>query len=212
MSVLPKKLMALLLSKSDKIDENIYGKKKRKLFSEVKGKVLEIGPGTGINLNYYQKSIEWRGLEPNKELHNLLREKIKESSIKANIIECRAEKIPLIDNSVDFVVSTLVLCSVDDQIKALSEIKRVLKKGGKFLFIEHVADKPGTLRRFLQNIAPHTPWKLFSDNCRPNRETWNNIRAQGFSNVKVYHFKQKKFRLNPAAYLTRPHIIGKAIK
>lgn len=212
MGTLPEKLMAFLLSKSDKVDEDIYGRKKTKLFSSVKGKVLEIGPGTGVNFKYYTKKISWIGIEPNKEMHKFLNEKIEKLGIKAKIKEGKAEKIPLKDSSIDFVISTLVLCSIDDQVKALSEIKRVLKKGGKLLFIEHVADKPGTLRKFFQDIAPHTPWRLFSDNCRPNRETWSNIRNAGFSNVKVNHFKQKESRVNPIAYLIRPHIIGEAIK
>ncbi|PIN89972.1 class I SAM-dependent methyltransferase [Candidatus Pacearchaeota archaeon CG10_big_fil_rev_8_21_14_0_10_34_76] len=202
--------VAWCLAKSEKTDESSYGKIKRKLFSNVSGKILEIGPGTGINLKYYPKNIKWIGIEPNNEMIKYLKEKAKKLKIDYKIIRTNAEKIPIKNNSIDFVISTLVLCSVDNQEKVLSEIKRVLKKNGKFLFIEHVADKKETFRRQIQNLAPKTPWKFFSDNCRPNRETWKSINNLGFKKVQIEHFNLKG--VNPLIFIFKPHIIGVAQK
>lgn len=207
-----KKFVAWCLSKSEKIDKEIYGEKKKNLFKKLKGTILEIGPGTGINLPYYPKNIKWVGIEPNKEMHKYIKKKSEKLKIKVEIKNLKAEKIPLKNSSADYVISTLVLCSVDSQEKTLSEIKRVLKKDGKFIFIEHVADKPLTLRRTIQNLAPYTPWKLFSDNCRPNRETWKTIEKSGLKKIKIKHFKIKELRFNPLTFLVRPHIIGEATK
>lgn len=207
-----KKFMTWFLLKTERFDKENYGNKKRALFKNLKGKVLEIGPGTGVNLNYYPKNIKWIGIEPNPKMQEHVKEKIKRLKIDAKIKSLRAEKIPEKTNSIDFVISTLVLCSVDKPEEVLAEIRRVLKKGDKFLFIEHVADKPGTLRRFFQNLAPYTPWKLFSDNCRTNRETWKTIENAGFKKVKIKHFKQNKGKFNLLEMLIKPHIMGEAVK
>ena len=207
---LSQRFMAWLLSKGEKIEKEMYGHEKKSLFKiKPHSVVLEIGPGTGINLQYYPKSIRWIGIEPNPEMNKHIKIKAKEQGFNIKLINGNAEKIPIKDGSVDYVVSTLVLCSVENPSETLKEIKRVLKSGGKFLFIEHVADKKGTLRRSLQNIAPHTPWKFFSDGCHPNRET-SEIIENEFRGVKVRKYYQKGTGF--LGYLINPHIIGQATK
>ena len=98
---------------------------------------------------------------------------------------------------------------MENPSKVLKEIKRVLKTGGKFLFIEHIADKEGTLRRSFQNLAPHTLWRFFSDGCQPNRETKKIIECE-FKKTKIRKYYQKNMSL--LNYLINPHIIGEAIK
>ena len=207
---LSQRFMAWLLSKGEKIEKEMYGREKKSLF-KIKSSsiVLEIGPGTGINLQYYPKKIRWIGIEPNPEMNKHIKIKAKEQGFNIKLINGNAEKIPIKDNLVDYVVSTLVLCSVENPSKVLKEIKRVLKSRGKFLFIEHVADKKGTLRCSLQNITPHTPWKFFSDGCHPNREIWKII-GNEFRKVKIKKYYRKGNGL--LSYLINPHIIGQATK
>lgn len=203
------RLLAFILSKSEKIEDKIYGDKKIKLISNLKGTILEIGAGTGTNLKYYSSNTKIILLEPNSKMYKHIKDNSNKLGIKFNIIKSKAEKIPLKDESVDVVVSTLVLCSVEDVDKVLSEIYRVLKKGGKFIFLEHIADKEGGFRRRLQNFVIHTPWIFFSDGCHPNRETGNNIKKSKFRKVKIEKFMIKGIGLS---YLVNPHIYGEAIK
>jgi len=115
-----------------------------------------------------------------------------------------AEDIPLADESVDAAVSTLVLCSVDNLSDALTEIKRVLKPDGRFLFIEHVAAPEKSLLRSVQHgIEPL--WKRMADGCHPDRETWKAIEDAGFGNVEIEHFRL-------SLPVVGPHIMGTAVK
>jgi ubiquinone/menaquinone biosynthesis C-methylase UbiE len=118
--------------------------------------------------------------------------------------EGRAEQLPADDNSFDAVVSTLVLCSVADPQRVLQEIRRVLKVGGRFVFIEHVAAPHDTGLRRLQNLIKPL-WKPMADGCNPNRETWTAIEKAGFRHVEIEHF-----RLNVP--IVGPHIAGYAEK
>lgn len=178
--------------------------RKRNLFSGLAGRVLEIGPGTGANLEYYPKDISLLGLEPNPFMQNYLKEKAEELHQDIEIITGAAENIPLDDESVDAVVSTLVLCSVHNLNDALAEIKRVLKPDGQFLFIEHVAAPEKTLLRSIQHwIEPF--WKRIADGCHPDRETWKAIENAGFDHVEIEHFRL-------SLPVVGPHIAGKAVK
>lgn len=109
------------------------------------------------------------------------------------------------DNSIDAVVSTLVLCSVDSLAATLQEVLRVLKPGGRFFFLEHVAAPQGTgLRRLQHWVQPL--WKTLGDGCRPDRETWVTLENAGFERVDYQHF-----RANVPAIVS-PQIIGVATK
>ncbi len=112
---------------------------KEKLLAGLRGRVLEIGPGTGPNLRYYPAQVQWIGVEPNPFMHRYLRAEVERQEVNAALIVGWAEQLALEDESVDAVVSTHVLCTVSDPERALREILRVLVPGGRFLFIEHVA-------------------------------------------------------------------------
>ncbi len=104
----------------------------------------------------------------------------------------------------DAVISTHVLCSVHDLDGALEEIRRVLKPGGKFVFLEHVAAPPHTgLRRVQNSVRPL--WHLIGDGCYPNRETWRAIESAGFRDVQIEHYRAD-------ILVASPHIAGYAIK
>jgi len=118
-----------------------------------------------------------------------------------SIITGVAEEIPLEDSSVDAVVGTLVMCSVPDVPLALQEIQRVLKPGGRYLFIEHVAAPAGTMDRFMQDLL--TPLQqLLADGCHLNRDTAARIEAAGFDKVDLIRFSV------PELSIIGPHIAG----
>src|SRR5689334_20521322 len=118
--------------------------RREKLLSQASGRVLEIGGGTGANLPYYGPEVEEVVFaEPEEPMARRLEKKLPTNSVKASVVRAPAEKLPFDDGSFDSVVSTLVLCTVDDPVRSLQEAHRVLKPGGKLLFLEHVrSDNP----------------------------------------------------------------------
>lgn len=203
---LRKRFFAWMLKKSDKINHQVYGQYKRKLFQDISGSVVEIGPGTGVNFDYLPKNIQWLGIEPNEAFHKILLEQARHREINAKIIPGDASQTGLPDNSSDVLICTLVLCSVKDPIATVLELKRVLRPGGKFIFIEHVASQKKTTLRFFQNLF--NPCNRFmADGCNCNRETWNVIGNAGFADVKLTYENMKG-----TMKLHSPHIMGYAIK
>lgn len=177
---------------------------RKELCSGLSGRILEIGPGTGSNLEHYSNKVSLTGLEPNPHMQKYLNKKARQTGTSIEIITGTSEEIPAADESFDAVVSTLVLCSVESLEKSLSEIKRVLKPGGQFSFIEHVAAPKNTWLRTAQSfIKPLWKWK--TDGCHPDRETWKSIENTGFDYVEIEHFRLSLF-------LVAPHIMGKAFK
>ncbi len=179
--------------------------RKRALFTDLHGNVLEIGPGTGPNLSYYPPDIHWIGIEPNPFMHPYLRQEAERLGLDVDLRNGTAEHLNVEDNSMDAVVSTLVLCSVDNLAAVLQEVLRVLKPGGRFFFLEHVAALQRTrLRRVQQWVRPL--WKTLGDGCHPDRETWVALENAGFESVSYQHFRA------PAPAIVSPQIIGVATK
>jgi len=166
------------------LDERLEGFKSS-AFANLFGTVAEIGPGAGTNLKYLPKNIKWIGIEPNAEANKVLKEEIqKEGFTDTQIINGVGEKLPLADNSCDAVVGTLVLCSVNVPEQVLSEIKRVLKPGGRYIFVEHVAAPRGSILRFCQTLM--NPFNmLFAGNCHVTRESLETIKNSGLVNINV---------------------------
>lgn len=200
------RLFAWMMAQGDSVQDRLYGTRKRRLLSDLDGDVLEIGPGTGVNLPYYPDGTRWTGLEPNPHMHDYAREKAKAQGCSVELHTGSAEDIDLLDASVDAVVSTLVLCSVDDLPRALAEIRRVLRPGGRFVFLEHVAGPEGSARRRAQRLA-RPVWRPVADGCRPDRDTGAAIKRVGFDDVDY-----ERFPVGSALNLLRPHIAGTARK
>ena len=206
MTRLYKRFFAKSLATGDNYQDTVYGNRKKRLFKEITGSILEIGAGTGVNLMYLSPTVQWIGLEPNTYMHRFIYAKAKELDRDVEVKYGYAEKLPFEDASFDAALCTLVLCSVSDPSQALAEIRRVLKPGGTLYFIEHVIAPKGTLLRLLQRtIRPL--WQLFADGCRPDRQTTKTLETAGFSNVEIEHF-MTAFPID----LLRTHIMGKAIK
>ncbi|HVU13829.1 MAG TPA: class I SAM-dependent methyltransferase [Phototrophicaceae bacterium] len=177
---------------------------KRKLLGALSGAVLEIGAGTGENFAFYPRGIDWYGVEPNLYMQERLLKRASENGIEGRLYSGTAEELPLPDSSVDAVVSTLVLCSVSDQPRVLSEIKRVLKSGGCFVFIEHVAAPDHSRQWWTQKLIKPL-WKFAADGCHPDRDTGAAVRQAGFASVEIEPF-------TAPLPIASPHIAGTAIK
>ena len=154
-------------------------KRRQTLLESAQGRVVELGAGTGHNLEHYPDGVELVLTEPHGPMARRLRERLARSGREAEVLEEPAEHLPLPDNSADTVVSTLVLCTVDDVDATLSEARRILRPGGRLLFLEHVAAaEEGRLQRW-QDRA-HGFWHGFAYGCNTNRRTEAAIRGAGF--------------------------------
>jgi len=195
-----------MVTKREPANHRMYGSYKKELFHDIAGKVVEVGPGMGGNFRYLPAGIEWIGIEPNDAFAKSLLLKAHERNISATLLQGNASHIPLPDNTADSVISTLVLCSVQDPTSAVAEMKRILKSGGKLYFIEHVAARKGTLTQMGQHIVNPLNRFLF-DGCNCNRETWSYFEHGGFSNLELSHrFVKGAFAIHT------PHIMGIAVK
>lgn len=202
---------AKFLSQYDEESYSVHGDKKSRLFARVEGEVLEVGPGTGVNFEFLkERNIKWTGIEPNAAMHPFLFKNAEKSDIEASLLECYTEEICLADNTMDYVISTEVLCSVTNLEKSLQEIRRVLRPGGTFIFMEHVVDKQNALRRMVQKIVPYTPWRYFSDGCHPARDISSAINKARFSKVSCKNYMREGSGI--IVSINRPHIFGYAIK
>jgi ubiquinone/menaquinone biosynthesis C-methylase UbiE len=178
---------------------------RRELVAEASGRVLELGAGTGANVELYPAAVEELVLaEPDPHMTKRLRGKLAEWGSRAEVIEAPAEHLPVDDSSFDTVVVTLVLCTVADPQAALAEIARVLEPGGKLLFIEHVrSEKPG-LARWQDRLE--RPWHFLGDGCHCNRDTVATIVASPLTLGDVQHDKLPK-----AVPIVEPLVRGSAV-
>jgi ubiquinone/menaquinone biosynthesis C-methylase UbiE len=150
------------------------------LVADAYGRVVEIGSGTGLNVAHYPADIVDLTLtEPEPAMRGRLARRLERHGRAAQIVNAPAERLPLADASVDTVVSTLVLCTVEDPESALREIARVLRPDGQFLFIEHVRASSRFLAACQDKLRE--PWRHFAGGCICNRPTLDLMRACGFT-------------------------------
>lgn len=145
---------------------------RRKIIPRASGTVLEIGPGTGVNLDFYDfnKIENLTLLEP--DFNTSIVKRINNNN-KINLCKCDTQEIPYDDKSFDTVVFTLVFCSVDDPLLGFNEINRVLKDDGQFIFIEHVEPKDNPLKFLFNKLNPL--WNKIASGCNLNRNTLKNM-------------------------------------
>lgn len=156
----------------------LMGMRRRRetLLQGVSGRVVEIGAGTGLNVAHYPEGLTQLVLtEPEPTMRAKLERR---AQGRAEIVDAPAERLPLPDGSVDTVVATLVLCTVDEPEHALREIKRVLRPGGQLLFIEHVRAHSTRLAAWQDRLFE--PWRKFAAGCHCNRPTVDLMRKCGF--------------------------------
>jgi SAM-dependent methyltransferase len=139
------RVFAFLLLRVNEKYERLMGARKRTSLVDLRGTVLEIGPGAGVNLKHYDPSVQWIGIEPNPYLRGYLEKEAERCGLQVDLRTGNAEQLDVADQSMDAVLCTLVLCSVRDVRRVLKEIHRVLKPGARFVFIEHVAAPRGNV-------------------------------------------------------------------
>lgn len=187
--------------------DKAYGAIKTDLLSPLRGNILEIGPGTGANLPFYARhAVRLTGIEPNRYMWPYLEKRAVECGMTLQILDGNASQLDLPDGRFDAVVCTLVLCSIEDVGRVLAEVQRVLKPGGRFLFLEHVAADVGTWNRRCQEFV-RPVWSYLGDGCHPAKETWRDIEAAGFAELHLEH------RAIPSLFrLVNPHIFGCGVR
>lgn len=189
-----------------RVEQSCLANWRRELLSNLKGNVLEVGCGTGVNLTYYPDSVNKLVLtDPEPHMLKVLKEKNGKLKRNYQTKTCSADALEFPENSFDAVVSTLVLCSVGSVHSSLCEIRRVLKPEAKLLFIEHVMDKDhSTVMKWQKRIQPF--WSCISGNCHLARDTETSISHAGFTFESI-----EKSPFIDAPFFVSPIIKGIAI-
>jgi SAM-dependent methyltransferase len=180
--------------------------RRAELVAEASGRTLELGAGTGLNLDHYPDAVTKLVLtEPFEPMARRLRERAAKARLDVEVVEAPAESLPFADGSFDTVVTTLVLCTVDDLSASLTEVDRVLAPGGRLLFLEHVRSKDPALARRQDRFE--RPWGFIGHGCHPNRDT---VGAIAGSPLELGAVRDE--RVPKAAAIVSPMAIGSARK
>ena len=161
---------------------------KRRVFAELPATVVELGPGVGANLAYLPRAATLVGIEPNVPMHSRLRAAAGRAGVHLDLRDDLAERTGLPDASVDCVISSLVLCTVADPAEVLAEVRRILRPGGTYRFVEHVAAPAGTPTRALQR-AVRRPWAWTFEGCSCERDLAAAVRTARFARVELEEYR-----------------------
>ena len=158
---------------------------RKELLATAAGDVLEIGGGTGANLTYYGTDVQSLTVtEPEEPMLRRLERQARDVAPQTMVLRAPAEDLPFDDDTFDTVVSTLVLCGVSDQARALRQLRKVLRPRGQLLFIEHVRSDDAKLARRQDRM---NPVNRFVVHCDCNRPTLTSIRQAGFTVTQIEH-------------------------
>ncbi|MDQ3935799.1 MAG: class I SAM-dependent methyltransferase [Actinomycetota bacterium] len=187
------------------MEREFFGQIRRDMLAGASGSVIEIGSGTGANLQHYPRTIERLVCtEPEEPMARRLREKAAGTGLPVEVVEAPAEQLPFEDDTFDTAVAALVLCTVTDPARTLAELARVLKPGGRFIFMEHVRAEDPKLARWQDRL--HPLWVRFGHGCHCNRATLETIEA---SPLRVED--HRRGRIPKAPPIVRPLVTGVAV-
>ena len=161
---------------------------KTTVFADLPSTVVELGPGVGANLRYLAPGSRLIAVEPNPAMHARLRERAARAQVELDIHAVVGERVDLPDASVDAVISSLVLCSVADPAAVVAEVRRILRPGGGYAFVEHVAAPEHTWLRRLQR-AVRRPWGWAFEGCSCERDLRAVIEAAGFDRTAISDYR-----------------------
>ncbi|MEL7155177.1 MAG: class I SAM-dependent methyltransferase [Actinomycetota bacterium] len=176
----------------DRYINYVTGPNKRAALADLgSSTIVELGSGVGANLDYVPTGSKLIAVEPNHAMHDRLRRRADKAGVELEILAAPGSAIPLPDGSVDEVICTLVLCTVDDPAATLAEVRRILTPGGRFRFVEHVvAPTPGP-RRFGQRLLGR-PWTWVFEGCELSRDTASMLDQAGFDSVSMSRRKPRR--------------------
>lgn len=177
---------------------------KQRVFAGLPRRVVEIGSGVGANLRYLADAATLVAVEPNRYMHEPLRAAARRHGVRLDLQSRTADDTGLPDGGADVVISSLVLCSVPDPGAVLAEIRRILRPGGTFRFLEHVAAAEGTATRAVQRLV-RRPWGWVFEGCSCERDLESSIRAAGFDGVQL-----QRYRIHSPFLPFNTHIAGVA--
>jgi ubiquinone/menaquinone biosynthesis C-methylase UbiE len=185
------------------VERRWAGARRASLVADLTGEVLDVGAGTGANLRHFRSADHVTATEPSWAMRRQLVAKLGQARVPVDVIDAPAEELPFPDARFDAVVCTLVLCTVEDQARALAEIRRVLKPDGRLVFLEHVraAKVAGRAQDLLAPLVHY-----LGAGCHPNRDTVASLAAAGFTVRDVETFKPA-----PRIPLIAPFVAGTAV-
>jgi ubiquinone/menaquinone biosynthesis C-methylase UbiE len=186
------------------LDRKGFGQRRDRQVAELRGDVLEVGAGTGLNLPRYRSADLLVALEPHRTYSQRLRARAGAAHVPVEVVAGTAEELPFADESFDNVVTTLSLCSVGDLDVALAEIRRVLRPGGALHFLEHVRGE-GATARWQDRLTPIQ--RRIADGCHLNRDTAAAILQAGFEITEL-----ERFAMPAGASVIKPAIQGTALR
>ncbi|HEX3841885.1 MAG TPA: methyltransferase domain-containing protein [Acidimicrobiales bacterium] len=175
---------------------------KEGVYADLPNTVVEIGSGIGANFRYLRPGTKVIAVEPNSYMHHSLCRAAQRHEIELEIRDVVGERIDLPDSSVDAVISSLVLCTVTDPCQVVSEVRRVLRSGGRYSYLEHVAAAEGTMTRRIQR-AVRRPWAWVFEGCSCERDLQTVIQSAGFSSVE-----NRSYRIHSPFVPFNTHIVG----
>lgn len=181
------RLNAWLLAALDEYMHWKYAEIKSGLLRNAPPVVVELGPGAGANLRYLPRGTKLIAIEPNTHMHPLLERHARRYGIDLDLRRLAGEHLDLPSESVDFVFGSLVLCTVESPKQVLAEVRRVLRRGGKFACVEHVEAPAGSSTGRMQHLI-RKPWKWLFEGCDLCRDTGATLRSSGFAKVEVTPF------------------------
>lgn len=177
---------------------------RRTLLARAQGRTVEIGAGTGVNVALYPDSVTELVLtEPDRYMRRQLERRLAALGRRAEVVDAGGERLPLPDASIDTAVATLVFCTIPDPGATLAEIARVLKPGGRLLFLEHVRSNDPNAAGWQDRLE--RPWGWFGRGCHPNRDTLATIEISALEVAEV-----ERDRMPKAPPIVRPLIVGEA--
>jgi SAM-dependent methyltransferase len=178
---------------------------RRRLLEDLTGRVLEVGAGNGLNFAHYPATVtEVVAIEPEPTLRAIAEQAAAGAPVPITVHAGTADGLPLADGEMDAAVASLVLCSVPDQARALTELHRVLRPGAELRFYEHVIARCQPMRTILR-LADHSGvWPAIAGGCHPARDTGAAIEAAGFTIERCERFGFRASALEPSV----PHILG----
>jgi ubiquinone/menaquinone biosynthesis C-methylase UbiE len=199
-------IFARFFDRLSRLMEREVGEHREELLAGLSGRVVEIGAGNGMNFQHYPTSVEEVvALEPEAYLRNKAEEAARDAPVRVTVRDGPADPLPLEEQEFDAAIASLVLCTVPDPNRALSELRRVLKPGGELRFLEHVRSERPRKARLQDRLDRSGIWPRVGGGCHCARDTVTAIEAAGF-----HIDRSRSLDFGPSWVITNPHVLGVA--